>query len=602
MARIFVSYRRSDTEAVTGRIFDRLQSHFGEGNVVIDIDSFPFGHDFRKAIADEINACDAVIAIIGRQWAHEGGRWRLNEDNDFVRIEIESALARDVPLVPVLVDGAVMPSSTELPETIRGLAFRNAANVDLGRDFHVHLDRIIRSLDRSLGTGDAESGTDEAQPAPLSLTSAARTATRPIIAPDEPIELPVEPARTGRRSLAERLEHFSEQHETVNFTVFALVGGFLLCMASALADLHLVTQLQQGAEKEVGFLYAPNWVITYLILLPLYLMLFSILIRKRTKLLKLFAQARAIVGADGKAVGEGALLAHWNKSLARVSQVLWAFILVVVLQSGQEWAKSCLMPLLNRDTSNRVVDWSIVAATRADPVWIWKSILFTGFAYAYMGFALFIYLAVMLYGVALSSFVNRVTETADDIRMTRLSPPLLRELSESAIAIWACAFLGLCAAYVMRLQAGYVVSSYPNVLVFMFSHDALPMLAHLGLIGPEAARRLDGAGINSEWTSLLVAAYAIAMFSMSMFLLHRGLKSAAGEEGETDRRRASGLGLILPRFRHLIIALVLAALSCIFVGAGLLFLAALAYAAWALTASTAAAKQAPQPTARAEGA
>ncbi len=160
-----MSYRRSDTEAITGRIFDRMQSHYGDGNVIIDIDSFPFGHDFRRAISTEIEACDAVIAVIGRHWAGDENRRRIGEENDFVRIELEAALARNIPLVPLLVDGASMPTPSELPGDLQALAFRNAAEVDVGRDFHVHIDRILRSLDRSLGIA-------EPSQQPLGLSSA----------------------------------------------------------------------------------------------------------------------------------------------------------------------------------------------------------------------------------------------------------------------------------------------------------------------------------------------------------------------------------------------------------------------------------------------
>ncbi len=86
------------------------------------------------------------------------------------------------------------------------------------------------------------------------------------------------------------------------------------------------------------------------------------------------------------------------------------------------------MPLLAHDTGDRAVDWSLIAARSGNEVWIWRSILFTAFAYVYMGFALFIYLAVMLYGVAISAFVNHF-RTSDELRMTRIPPPIMRELS-----------------------------------------------------------------------------------------------------------------------------------------------------------------------------
>ncbi len=394
----------------------------------------------------------------------------------------------------------------------------------------------------------------------------------------------------------------------MNVTVFALVGGFLLCMASALADVHIVSRVDQGIVKQVGFLYAPNWVITFLILFPLYLMMFSILIRKRKKLLRLLADSRAIVRADGSPVGEDALPAYWSKFIARVSLVLWAFVLVVLLQSTQEWAKSCLMPLLAHDTGDRAVDWSLIAARSGNEVWIWRSILFTAFAYVYMGFALFIYLAVMLYGVAISAFVNQLSETPDELRMTRIPPPIMRELRGVATSVYACTFLGLCAAYVMRLQAGYLPSPYPNVVEFFFSRDLVPLFAWLGWTGPAPDTNLHELGTNSQWTSLLVAAYALAMFMLSTFLLNQAVGGATGQndrprDGATgheisESARTSGLATLLPRYKHLFLVLLLAAASCVFVGTGTLWIATLVYAGWALAMNSAAARRGADAVAR----
>lgn len=146
--RVFVSYRRTDSLAAAGRIRDRLVSDLGGDNVYFDVESIPFGDDFRRWIREMITTCEAVVVVIGPHWldaADRRGR-RLDREDDWVRIEIESALERDIVTVPVCVDDATMPSADQLPESIRDLAFRNAAPVRNGRDFHADMDRVIVAL------------------------------------------------------------------------------------------------------------------------------------------------------------------------------------------------------------------------------------------------------------------------------------------------------------------------------------------------------------------------------------------------------------------------------------------------------------------------
>ena len=152
MPTIILSYRREDTAWIAGRVHDRLKDHFGEDNVFMDIDSIPFGLDFREHIQDSLNRCDILVAIIGPRWAtpDEGGKLRLTDETDWVRIEIEAALAKKIPVIPVLIDGTTLPAPADLPEGLRNLAFRQAAPVDSARDFHPHMDRLIKAMDKLL--------------------------------------------------------------------------------------------------------------------------------------------------------------------------------------------------------------------------------------------------------------------------------------------------------------------------------------------------------------------------------------------------------------------------------------------------------------------
>jgi hypothetical protein len=150
---LFISYRRTDTEVVTGRIRDNMAMRFGESSIFMDIDSIPFGLDFRDQIRAALDKSDVVLAIIGRGWSGQSadGSARIREDSDPVRFEIEMALARSIPTIPVLVQGARMPAVDELPPGLTDFSFRNAITIDGGRDFHVHLDRLIRAIELAQG-------------------------------------------------------------------------------------------------------------------------------------------------------------------------------------------------------------------------------------------------------------------------------------------------------------------------------------------------------------------------------------------------------------------------------------------------------------------
>ena len=158
MGGIFISYRREDVPDATGRIYDRLVAEFGKGNVFKDVDSIGLSEDFRQALDREVSRCSVFLAVIGPAWlaiAGPDGKRRLEDKRDFVRIEVESALRRGVPIVPVLVGGAAMPSAEALPHTLQDLAFRNGTVVRPDPDFHNDMDRLIRALRRLVGDEEA---------------------------------------------------------------------------------------------------------------------------------------------------------------------------------------------------------------------------------------------------------------------------------------------------------------------------------------------------------------------------------------------------------------------------------------------------------------
>ncbi len=160
MRRIFINYRRQDSEGHVGRLYDHLTQHFDPAGVFMDVDSIEPGADFVKTLQDAVAAADVLLVVIGPHWlaaADEAGQRRLDRWDDFVRIEIATAIQQDKLIIPVLVGGAKMPPPTSLPEDIAPLSFRNAVELShqrFGYDAQHLIDAIKVSVpaDRSLKT------------------------------------------------------------------------------------------------------------------------------------------------------------------------------------------------------------------------------------------------------------------------------------------------------------------------------------------------------------------------------------------------------------------------------------------------------------------
>ncbi|MEN8175825.1 MAG: TIR domain-containing protein [Pseudomonadota bacterium] len=159
MSGIFISYRREDSSGFSGRLFDRLSAHFGRSHVFMDIEALRGGEDFVDAIDKALESCDALIVIIGSEWlsaSNSQGRRRLENPHDFIRLEVGNALRRKLLVIPVLVDGAEMPTADELPADLASLARRQAVELSNTRwDFDVN--RLIETLELRLGPGDGPS-------------------------------------------------------------------------------------------------------------------------------------------------------------------------------------------------------------------------------------------------------------------------------------------------------------------------------------------------------------------------------------------------------------------------------------------------------------
>ena len=162
MAKIFISYRRDDSAYATGVIRDQLVRQLTDCEVFFDVDSIPYGVDFRQHLESSVAACDFLVAVIGKSWltaVDNQGQRRLDNPNDAVRVEVETALRGKIPLVPVFLDGIPVPPADTLPDSLRELVGRNAIFVRPPPDFNHNVDKLVLAFQRWLApeaSGDGQ--------------------------------------------------------------------------------------------------------------------------------------------------------------------------------------------------------------------------------------------------------------------------------------------------------------------------------------------------------------------------------------------------------------------------------------------------------------
>lgn len=159
--QVLISYRREDSPGTTGRIYDHLVNKFGQEIIFKDVDAIPLGINFRKHLDKVVSNCAAVLVVIGKNWLErdsKSGKSRLDDPHDVVRIEIESALKRDIPVIPLLVNDAALPGTECLPESLQELRSRNGMEVGHDPDFHGAMRRLINNLELIIETVPGEAG------------------------------------------------------------------------------------------------------------------------------------------------------------------------------------------------------------------------------------------------------------------------------------------------------------------------------------------------------------------------------------------------------------------------------------------------------------
>ena len=174
MTGIFISYRRGDSEGQARALSIELVKYVGQDSVFMDVDSIALGRDFRQVLHERLESCDALLALIGPGWLETkdaAGRRRLDDPGDYVRQEIAIALTRNIPVTPVLVQGAALPAPERLPDDLKELSFRNGIELS-----HTRWHSDIRELAERLGLGEGTISSGDAAPRSASTKPAASPA------------------------------------------------------------------------------------------------------------------------------------------------------------------------------------------------------------------------------------------------------------------------------------------------------------------------------------------------------------------------------------------------------------------------------------------
>ena len=227
MSGIFISYRREDSTPYARLLSDSLGEHFGSHLVFRDVDTMGPGVDFPTAIAEAVNECDVLLALIGEKWltAELHGHRRLDDENDYVRLEIQAALDRGILVVPVLLEATRMPSRSELPESLVKLADRNAHRLT-DESWNYGVDRLVEALRKVV----APPPPAPAAPPPSSVATPASSGP-PSRSPPQPA--PVSPDRPPLEAPATGAPPGDDRTRTV--TILAVVGVVVVLAVIGLA-------------------------------------------------------------------------------------------------------------------------------------------------------------------------------------------------------------------------------------------------------------------------------------------------------------------------------------------------------------------------------
>lgn len=315
----------------------------------------------------------------------------------------------------------------------------------------------------------------------------------------EDSQMPTGAPRTSRnRNLAQRVEAYFSSRSPLDLSCFVFAGAVALGFLSFMFQISGVRYITPDQlEKQVGYLWAPNWTIVFLVILPLFLMIVGdILIFWKNEVRQRLAGPEQDSRSDG-----------WQATVGRFSQSYWtAFAVCLPIAFLLQWVDVCLIPLLSADPGTYAVDWGKIALVMPELLTVPEAIAFTGLAYFYMGICFFLYYSglILLYTVSYDLWrIGRSSAARADPDHLGLNRETCRKLVRST---FRCAALGLLIALCMKLQSVYMLSASPDIIDWIRG-DLRSLIEPVGNQGGRFEYRMP-----SLYSSLLIALPAIAVF------------------------------------------------------------------------------------------
>ena len=519
--RIFINYRRGEDSGFAQALFIRLEQAFPSGSLFMDVDSIAPGVDFVRHLNSQVAQCEVLLALIGRTWLDATGaqgRRRLDDPEDFVRIEIASALKQGKRVIPVLLYDTKMPAAHELPEDLQPLTRRQAVRLTHER-FRADVDGLIHALQES----DAASAPSVTEPPPAAPTMPPPVETGAPVASGEPPPAP--------SSVAAKVEALAMRYEAINIGVISLLTAVLLIFGSYMTGVLDVEY--RAAHKQLGFLWAPNWSFNYLILFTAYNCLFCFLVARFDEILRMFHARGVIVASEPMRSTADDVIADWRLRLRGMTPVVWCLTLGVPFTAFYAWFNDCYQPLIHNDLLGNAADWSTLAIVEPSTASRWSELVFTAAAYIYMGFSSWVYLFVLAYAATCAAYLNRLAH-GGRFRLVFRARDLAEGLHDLLNLVFGLACLGFLAAYTGRVQSTYVMSTAPNIFRYMFATE-LDFVHGAPVSATAAPVKL----VTSSWVAWPIFIFAAVMFGLALLLL----QSAYANARANSRRQPTDLQL-----------------------------------------------------------
>ena len=613
----FWSYSSSDDESSRGRLSQlrarlaaELQQQIGRNekvNIFQDVAALPPGAAWERQIGEALNDSSFIIPILTPAFLQS--EWCCREVMQFR--QKEASLGREDLIFPIqYID--VKHVDTDRKEEchdkevfallhtrqlvdFRSLRFRDYDSEEVSLKVEV----IARAIRESLR--DATRQPFQGAIAVGADAGAARDFEPPPPPARDPT--PATPPQTATRrermNITTFVERVAEKYREVNILTFSGVSGFVVDFTSYVARVDDAV-LENG--KQVGFLWAPNWTVMYVILFPLYNFLFCGIVNRVHDILDVFIESRVITAGGGRRVARDALMADWRQHIGSASATLWMLLAVVTFISAYQWYSDCYLRLVSHDLLGGAPDWSTISIAQKSDVSVGTDIWFSALAYLYMAIALWIYTAVPVYSAFFAEYLRQLSLSTGSFRLVLQPAVFQQEIAGLTRRAFACMFLGLLASYLMQLQAAYLKSPATNILSFMFSGESRLVggLLHGGLSDAAAATQpLMRVDVTSAFTSWPVAVYALLMFTVYIGLLQNTYSNAKDyylrhidvatwreqvglpyDAREIERIRAQTfLDAVMPTYKHLAVLTAGAVASAVAPRFGTLLVATLCYAA-----------------------